>query len=225
MKNKYILFLVILFFSSCEIEYDGQTKIVVKGKVINQNNEPISNNQVNLLVSINSSGENFIFGYPSETNFIGKAKTDLNGNYTIVIPQPKNFGEIVVITNSDNSIYNKKQFANINLTNFSNFELILPTSKLYNKSDLCTLNIILNPLNTNSQITKLEYFGEIPREIEYINRIEENVNYFENAFTVKKNQTIVVKYEVKNYLTNETTTQEQNIEIPNVTEFNYTLNF
>lgn len=92
----------------------------------------------------------------------------------------------MVITNSDNSIFNKKQFVNINLNNFSNYELILPNSKLYKKSELCTLNVIINPVNTNSQITKLEYFGEIPREIEYINPIEENVNYFENTFTVKK---------------------------------------
>lgn len=93
MKYKYLMFLA-LFFSSCEIEYDGETKIVVKGKVINQNNQPIPNNPINLLVSINSSGENFIIGYPSETNFIGKANTDSNGNYTIVIPKPKNFGRL-----------------------------------------------------------------------------------------------------------------------------------
>ena len=47
---KKILILMLLVFISCEIEYDGETKLVVKGTVKNQDNQSISNQDVKLFV-------------------------------------------------------------------------------------------------------------------------------------------------------------------------------
>ena len=45
---KKILVLLVFIFTSCQIEYDGETKIVVKGKIVDGNNNPIINKEVNL---------------------------------------------------------------------------------------------------------------------------------------------------------------------------------
>ena len=103
-----------MIFSSCGIEYDGETKIVIKGKVVDSDNNPIINKEVNLFVIRESSGFPFIFYSPSEENNIGKATTNSKGEYIMVIPQPKNnFTEIIVETNSSNNSLNPKQYRNI----------------------------------------------------------------------------------------------------------------
>ena len=64
MKKFFILFVIIL--SSCAIEYDGETKIVVKGKVVDYNNNPIINKEINLFVSRNEIYFPLMFFAPSE---------------------------------------------------------------------------------------------------------------------------------------------------------------
>lgn len=223
---KKINILLVLLATSCSIEYDGGTKIVVKGKIINSNNIPIENQEVNLFVSRNDAFIPFLFYVPSETNYIGKATTNSNGDFTLVIPKPtNNFSEIIVETNSNFNNLNRKQFRNIQNSNFINFELNLPTSVLFNKSDLAILSIIPNNTNPANELKKIELIGVLPNEVEYINPIENETFYFDFNRLVKKNQTIVLRYTVFNYNTNATTIQDENINIDGSNEINYTLNF
>ena len=224
MKKTVILLVLIL--SSCGIEYSGGTKIVIKGKVVDSDNNPIENKEINLFVSRESYGFPFLFYVPSEENNIGKAITNSMGEYTIVIPKPSNnFTEIIVETNSDSNNLNRKQFRNIQISNFINFELVLPTSVLYKNTDLATLNVNPNNVNPSNELRKIEFIGILPNEFVYFNPIENEQDYIDFNRLVKKNQTIILRYTVFNYITNTTIIQDENIVINNSNQINYTLNY
>jgi hypothetical protein len=223
---KKIIILLVFILSSCGIEYAGGTKIVIKGKVVDSDNNPIENKEINLFVSRESYGFPFLFYVPSEENNIGKAITNSMGEYTIVIPKPSNnFSEIIVETNSNSNNLNRKQFRNIQNSNFINFELVLPTSVLYKNSDLATLNINPNNVNPSNELRKIEFIGVLPNEFVYFNPIENELDFIDFNRLVKKNQTIILRYTVFNYITNTTIIQDENIVINNSNQINYTLNY
>jgi hypothetical protein len=223
---KKIVILLVFILSSCGIEYAGGTKIVIKGKVVDSDNNPIENKEINLFVTRESYGFPFLFYVPSEENNIGKAITNSMGEYTIVIPKPNNnFSEIIVETNSDSNNLNRKQFRNIQNSNFINFELVLPTSVLYKNSDLATLNVNPNNVNPSNELRKVEFIGVLPNELVYFNPIENQLDFIDFNRLVKKNQTIILRYTVFNYTTNTTMIQDENIVINNSNQINYTLNY
>jgi hypothetical protein len=223
---KKIVILLVFVLSSCGIEYAGGTKIVIKGKVVDSDNNPIENKEINLFVTRESYGFPFLFYVPSEENNIGKAITNSMGEFTIVIPKPSNnFSEIIVETNSDSNNLNRKQFRNIQNSNFINFELVLPTSVLYKNSDLATLNVNPNNVNPSNELRKIEFIGVLPNEFVYFNPIENQLDFIDFNRLVKKNQTIILRYTVFNYITNSTIIQDENIVINNSNQINYTLNY
>jgi hypothetical protein len=143
-----------------------------------------------------------------------------------VIPKPSNnFSEIIVETNSDSNNLNRKQFRNIQNSNFINFELVLPTSVLYKNSDLATLNVNPNNVNPSNELRKIEFIGVLPNEFVYFNPIENELDFIDFNRLVKKNQTIILRYTVFNYITNTTIIQDENIVINNSNQINYTLNY
>lgn len=217
MNKLIILFVFIL--TSCGIEYDGETKLVVKGKVVDENNIPIANKEVNLFVS-NESYKTSI-GY--STDCIGITKTNNEGVYTMVFPKPKNFGEIYVDINKNDNLYNNKQFRNIQNHNFNAYQLHLPTSILYQKNTLALLNIFLNQTNISHQLKNIELIGLVPNEIEFLNPPTHFASYMERF--VKKNQNLILRYTVFNHSTNQTTILDQNIIIDNSNIINFTLNY
>ena len=168
----------------------------------------------------------FVFYLPSETNNIGKTNTNNNGEYTMVIPKPENnFTEIIVVTNATSTDYNKKQFRNIQLNNFDNFELNLPISKLYNQSELSTLNITINQVTQNVELRDITLLGTVINEIEYINMPENFSFYNQLESIVKKNQTIILRYTLFNYSTNITSIIEENVVINDENLVSFTLNY
>lgn len=225
MKKILFIFLILTTIS-CEIEYDGETKLVVKGNVINENNEIISNKEIKLFVSRNSNYIPFIFYYPSETNYIGKAFTDNFGNFTMVIPKPKNnFDEIIVEINDDSNTLNSNRVVNIQTDNFNNYELNLGAFKLYNKNNLCHLQIIPNQVNPENELLEISFVGEIANELFFYNFPENYSIYYEMEKNVRKNQTIQLNYKFKNYLSNTIITQQVPILIDNSNLLTYTLNY
>ena len=224
MKN--IIILLLLFFTSCEIEYDGETKLVVKGTLKNENNQEIINQNIKLMVTRNASYLPFVFYYPSETNFIGMASTDSNGKFTIVIPKPKNnFDEIIVEINDESNLLNAKRIVNIQTDNFMNYELNLGELKLFNKTNLCRLQIVPNQINPENELLELSYIGDIANELFFYN-LPENYSYFYDLEkNVAKNQTIILNYKTKNYLTNIVSSQQISIIIGDLNEVDFTLNY
>ena len=224
--KKLLFILLVLTTISCEIEYDGETKLVVKGNAINENSEAINNKEIKLFVTRNSSYLPFIFYYPSETNYIGKAFTDNFGNFTMVIPKPKNnFDEIIVEINDESNALNSKRVVNIQTDNFNNYELNLGVFKLFNKTNLCHLQIIPNQVNPENELLELSYEGEVANELSFYNLPEGYSYYYETDKNVRKNQTIQLNYKFKNYISNTIITQQVSIAIDDSYLLSYTLNY
>lgn len=224
--KKIIFILLVLTTISCEIEYDGETKLVIKGNVKNENSDVINNKEIKLFVTRNSSYLPFIFYYPSETNFIGKVFTDDSGNFTMVIPKPKNnFDEIIVEINDESNLLNSKRIVNIQTDNFNNYELNLGEFKLFNKSNLCHLQIIPNQINPENELLELSYEGDIANEIIFYNLPDAHSYYYEIEKKVSKNQTLLLNYKIKNYITNVISTQQTPIIIDNSNELTFNLNY
>ena len=225
--KKTLILSIALFFLSCEIEYDGETKLVVKGKVLLENNLPLSNHEVKLFVTRESSSIPFIFYVPSETNFVGKATTKENGDYTMVIPKPKsNYSEIIIEINS-NSPYNNRQIRNIDSDDFENFELNIETEKLYQRENLANLYVDLNQVNANFEFLKINYIGDYTNEIKYFKPLSDQyIDYFDNlSKLVKKNQELVIQWEVRNSNTNVVSTFEELLIINEQESILFTINY
>ncbi|MBF02834.1 MAG: hypothetical protein CMP76_06010 [Flavobacterium sp.] len=225
MKN--ILLVLLLYVTiSCQIEYDGETKLVIKGTVLNENNTPLTNHEINVFVSKNSSFVPYIYYSPSEINNIGKAFTDTFGNFTIVIPKPeRNFTEIIVEINDDSNSFNSTRIINIQNDNFNHYEMQLGVYKLFNKSNLCELIIIPNNINSENELLEISYQGEIADELVFYNLPEEYNFYYDNIKKVVKNQTILLNYTIKNHIENTLTNFQEEIQIDSSSQINYTLNY
>lgn len=225
---KKTLFTSLFFlFISCGIEYDGETKLVIKGKILLENNLPLTNHEVKLYVRQEASGFPFIFYIPAETNFIGRATTNSNGEYTMVIPKPKsNNNEIIVEINS-NTTFNKRQVRNIDIDDFSNFEILVATDKLYIRENLTQLFINLNQVNPDFQFISITYVGDYTNEVSFFKPISDNYNDYFNDLSqlVKKNQEFVIQYEVKNMNTNAILTFQEVVLINDQDFIEYTINY
>lgn len=223
---KKILCLLLLVFVSCEIEYDGETKLVVKGIILDDNSNPIPNQDIKLFVNRESASNPFLWSVTSESNFIGKAKTNSDGGFVIVFPKPKsNYSEISVLINEEQNQYCEKQLRNITIENFINYELNLGTKKLYDFSNLVQLTVTPNQINSNKELIRIEYIGELANEIEFLNPLETNNLYYEMNKKVRKNQNLIIKYTLKNYATNTNEIVEETIIIDASPTINYTLNY
>jgi len=215
MKKIILLFVCILL--SCDIKYDGDTRLQITGKIIDENNLPISNQDVKVFATQQS-----VYG---ETNQIGVGKTDNNGVYSIYFPQAYNFNSYYIEINKENTNeLSEMIYFNINNESFINYSLSLPNSKLYLKSNLTELNISYNQINTNNILQNVEFLGEIITSQIDLNATSTALEdiYFKK---VKKNQTIELKYTLYNTTTQLTSIQSEFISIGNTDVINYILNY
>ena len=106
---KKILIILVLIVSSCtsEIQYLGTEKVVIKGKLITENNVPIPNHKISVNI-IKDAGSGW-FASDYENNLIAFGNTDSNGNYTFVFPKPSNFDDIEITTNEEDMTYNSQK--------------------------------------------------------------------------------------------------------------------
>ncbi len=226
MKKIFIILFLTLISCENEIKYNGSNKLVIKGSIVNENNLPLADHPITVNVIKHGSPGAIIFpGTPSQDNLIAFANTDSNGNYLVVFPEPYNYDEIIITTNHDYNIYNPFQIQSLNVSNFSNYQFNAPITKLYNKSNLCKLNIELNQQSTNVELQKIEYIGEIIDEYLFINTTPE-IDYYNNFplhQLVKKNQNIILRYTLFDYTTNTSSEIDVNISIDNSNQINYTL--
>lgn len=201
MKKILLLFFTIFTLSSCEIQYDGETRIVVEGQLIDKDKNPISNKRI----SINTFAEATFGG----ADLISYANTDAEGKFTLIFPAPKSEDIAIITTINDyyypdnnsggdvTSIYQSKSIQALR-KNFINYKLNLNQIILYKKDDIAQLQILLNKTNNNKEITALHVDGVMAESI--VNLKEEDKNqYFNTYFEVLKNQNLKLSYTIADY--------------------------
>lgn len=210
---KRILSLICILFSltSCEIQYDGETKIAVTGKIIDENGNPISNKDIQIVVL---DGPGLIL---PGSDLISFGTSDQNGNFTLIFPAPRDGNRISISINDIINQFDAYQSKNIivNKKNLENYKLDLKNLILYKNESINTLRLILNPTSPNKQIKDLQIEGKQPNmHIDLVEYPTQNNNPLINtSYHVIKNQTIVLKYTIIDY-SNNGATATNSVSIP-----------
>lgn len=209
--------------TSCEIQYDGETKIAVNGKIIDENGNPIPNKYLQIDVL---DGPGLIL---PGSDLISFGKSDQNGNFTLIFPAPRDGNRISISINDIINSFDEYQSKNIifNKKNLENYKLDLNTLILYKNESITALSLILNPTSPNKQIKDIQIEGKQSNtRIDLVVYPTLNNNPIINtSYNVIKNQTVIVKYTVIDYSNNGATTV-QSIAIPIANDaVNYTITY
>src|SRR5690606_12386584 len=139
MLRIIIVFSISIFLNACSLIYDGESRLLIKGKILDENGNPMPN--VN--VSAHAKKDGIMFFTPSENDLISYDLTDDSGNFEMMFPSPINEDEIAVFINYDglNPTYSKTVFYNIQNSNFGNQELNLANNSLYEVEQSVELTI------------------------------------------------------------------------------------
>ncbi len=205
MKKIYILCFSLLMLS-CDIQYEGDNRLMIRGKVIDKEGNPISN----LEVITNVSNGN---GWGSRSEDIGIDITDIQGSFTMFFPKPK--GEIAysVQFRDYDELYQDKRFVNIFFEDFSNLEYNLQEVKLYKKEDIVNLQLNFSTENFSKEIRDLNLIGEASNDMVWVNPLDDDNYYTQYFYQVIKNQTITIEYNVYDYSNHQTTIHTETIYI------------
>lgn len=227
MKKTIFLLLAFLSLSSCDIPYNGDVKLVTKGRVLNADGSPVTDKEIKLFVHNRGGSIPFLLYISSETNFIGKTKTDANGNYAMVIPEPNpgNYSEIIIEVNDDENELSSKRFRNISETNYVNYEFTAPDAVLYEKTSLTKLYLNYSNTTPHYELMSVEYFGHVASPEYFINLPEENPLYYTSETFVLKNSEVTIRYTVKDWSTNQLVTNEVVVYIDDSNFVEYTLEY
>lgn len=208
MKRITLIICILFSLTSCEIQYDGKTKIVVTGKIVDENDIPLSEKDIEVTIS----GGGFIL--PS-SDLISFGKSDQNGNFTLIFPAPKNGNQIFIsindLINQTNEFQSKEIIAQKN--NFENYKLNLNNITLYKNESITTLKLILNQTSTNKQLKDIKIEGKQPNNYIDLNPLQNNSDYLNTNYYVIKNQTVVLKYTIIDF-SNSATPTTHSISIP-----------
>lgn len=221
--KKLIFYALIVLCFNCTIQYDGDTRFVVNGQIIDRNNNPIPNHDIELWVYTDSNG------YGSDSDFISFTKTNDLGLFEMVFPKAK--GNIVyeIQTIDASNIFQNKRISRIGTFNFNEdytFSLQNPLT-LLERTDISTLNITLNNVNPNNQIIDISIDGILANDRIIINPSDTNYTYYYDYYynPVAKNQTVTVNYEVRDNSTQSTFTLQEIYVIGNDDTYEFTLDY
>jgi hypothetical protein len=202
MKKNLLLLLTLFTLYSCDIQYDGETRIVVQGQLVDKDKNPISNKRVQISTY---SGE----GYGSNSDLISYGDTDTEGKFTLIFPAPKsdevdivtsiNGSQYIDYSSSQNPVsdYQSKVIRALN-RNFINYKLEFNQIVLYKNDEITQLEIALNRISNTKQITEIHVEGNLAETIIDLTSKIEN-DYIKTLFDVAKNQNLKLSYTIRDY--------------------------
>jgi hypothetical protein len=135
MKKLFIISICFLLYA-CSLDFDTETRIAVKGKIIDENQKPIPN--IDIHVKAYKDGFNGIFGcFECDIETIMKGRTIENGEFIIFSPIPSNVSEYNISINANNfwgdainTNYKIKYISDIKQGDFINYTYNLGTVTL-----------------------------------------------------------------------------------------------
>ena len=217
IKKILLLCCTAAFMHSCsnDLSYDGETKTVFEGRILDNDNQPLSNILVSIkLQKYDDYQESFIYtgGGHGDSYIISYVRTDENGNYRMIFPMSTNQDNIVLQINAPvNTIAVNEDYSYTLITNIQDENIHLhkldfgdqQLLKLENKTTLkVTLTDIPEYFYDQNILAGLE--GIVANKVIYYNT--PNLNYGQNpitgadgtnieyTFEVAKNQNVVFTY-------------------------------
>ena len=229
MIKKLTLFIIAVCLASCNnIDYDGETRLVIEGNLRDETGAALANQQMEIIIQERNYEDQY-----TDQDQISYGSSDANGNFQFVIPAPKgdnNFVDINVYINNGNSVYQFKGVRAIRKSNFTNYKYSLKDLTIYKNDAIADLTIQLNPATDNRVLTALDIDGIRADTYIDINPLPEDDTPgfdYENIFKVAKNQTVTLNYTVTDY-SNPGTPVSTNFSEPIVVttaNVNYILNY
>lgn len=222
MKRLSVLICILFIVASCEIQYDGETRIVATGKIIDENGNALAAKDIQ--VTVLSDG--YLFSPSSD--LISFGKSDQKGNFTLIFPTPR--GEYDFLISINNLINQKSDFQSKEIIakriNFDNYKLELDNIILYKNESITFLKLVLNGTSPNKQIKDIKIEGKQPNSEIDLNPLPDNSQFVNTNFAIIKNQTIVLKYNIVEFANTGTTTTAQIVSIPvSNAAVTYTINY
>ncbi len=219
--KKILFFCFLLCLISCEIQYDGETKIVLTGKLIDENGNSLPDKDIEITID---GGGSIL----SSSDLISYGKSNQDGNFTLIFPAPKNDNEISIsinkLINQTNEFQEKYFRAKKN--NFENYKLDLNKITLYKRESVTNLKLILNKTSTNKRLENIMIEGKLPNFYINLNPLPDNSDSIETFYNVIKNQNITLKYTIIDYSNSTIVSKEETVIIPvNDTPVIYNLNY
>jgi len=242
IKKIFFLICFASFLQACDdkIYYTGDTRILLQGRILNQNNEPLQGIPLTIFIEKGERDGWFIIG-PSlaDEDVISYTTTDGNGYYKMIIPKPENYDNISMLINQSspareqNTDYSNTVITDISISDAEDYTLNFSEQKLFKLQDSVALTITVNnvPDYLNGNLPT-NFSGLIHNKIITLdepfsyNLYLESTTYQNNystikyTFTVAKNQVLAFKY--RRNASNETV--EHLITVGNE-PLNYNLNY
>ena len=224
MIRKIILFFVLLLISGCtDIRYDGSTRLVLEGRIINREGQPLGNRYIDIAVY---NGEKY---GSNAQDIISAGQTDANGQFQLVIPAPQGINNNVSIRINPNATdYQYKEFALIQRKDFMDYRYSLNDVVLHLQNSISNLVVTTQQDNPMREISLVRIEGEQAEETVFVNSHPINFIYDVYSFSVIKNQTVMLHYSVTDYTTpnnSQTTDYSVAVAITNAAQTNYTINY
>lgn len=129
--KKLILFSMFLFLQSCALDFETDTRIAIKGKIIDANNNPVAN--VNVDATASKGTSNIGIGcFDCDTRKIMSSKTNANGEFVMFSPIPNNATRYSIYINdsNENSLYRSIYFYDFKNEDFIDYTLNIGTKTL-----------------------------------------------------------------------------------------------
>ncbi len=212
---RYLVGMLILLMTSggscSDIDYDGENRLMIKGKVVDKNGNPIQ--------GINVETEVYGAEIDVRSDIISFTQTGSDGSFVMLFPEPEKGIRFSIKLVDDNEVFHYKTYKGIKKEDFQQLGYNLGEIQLFEPNDLVDLEILFQD-NVNKKVTDLKLTGSVAGEY-YVNPPHENWYYSYNIKAVK-NQTITVNYKVR--FNNQITNHTENI-IIGEENLTYTLNY
>jgi len=201
---RWLFLLSCLIISSC-ISYDGNSRLMVEGRILDRNGNPIQNIPVTVLAQKAGIYIPFVFYIPDVNNNVNQQLTDSDGRFKMLFPEPENADEIVVTINRRTTKYNadsklnRRAFFNIQLANFKQNTVSLGNLELFGLSQATELTIEMKPSSPfDRKGVRLRFEGLTVDQEDDFNRTMSGYIFTEvyQRLSVATNQTAVIYYDV-----------------------------
>lgn len=202
-----LLLTSILLLSAC-ISYDGNSRLMIEGRLVDRDGSPISGTPVAVLAQKAGIYIPFVFYIPDVNNSINQQLTDSEGRFKMLFPEPIDAEEIVIAVNRSTLKYpandkiNNRTIFNVQVSNFNRNALSLGDLELFDVAQTTDLTIEMKPSSpVDRKGVRLRFEGLTLNQEDDFNRTMSGYTFSEvyQRLSVATNQFGVIYYDVVDF--------------------------